>query len=56
MQMFMDLDSNQKVMVGLFLFFLERLKINEPIQIHGDGEQTRDFIFVKDVVSANLLL
>ncbi|CAM5207960.1 UDP-glucose 4-epimerase OS=Ureibacillus acetophenoni OX=614649 GN=SAMN05877842_104142 PE=4 SV=1 [Ureibacillus acetophenoni] len=39
---------------GVVSVFLERLKINEPIQIHGDGEQTRDFIFVKDVVSANI--
>lgn len=28
---------------------------NEPITIYGDGEQTRDFIFVKDVVAANVL-
>ena len=25
---------------------------NEPITIFGDGEQTRDFIFVKDIVAA----
>ena len=27
----------------------------EPAVIHGDGEQTRDFCFVEDVVTANLL-
>jgi len=27
---------------------------NEPIVIHGDGEQTRDFIYVKDVAAANV--
>ncbi|MGH7951008.1 MAG: NAD-dependent epimerase/dehydratase family protein [Limisphaerales bacterium] len=27
---------------------------NEPITIYGDGEQTRDFIFVKDIVAANV--
>jgi UDP-glucose 4-epimerase len=27
----------------------------EPAQIHGDGEQTRDFTFVEDAVRANLL-
>jgi len=26
---------------------------NEPITIFGDGQQTRDFIYVKDVVTAN---
>jgi nucleoside-diphosphate-sugar epimerase len=26
-----------------------------PAEIHGDGEQTRDFVFVADVVRANLL-
>ena len=26
---------------------------NQPLTIYGDGEQTRDFIFVKDVVAAN---
>jgi UDP-N-acetylglucosamine 4-epimerase len=28
---------------------------NEPIQIHGDGETTRDFCYVTNVVQANLL-
>ena len=27
----------------------------EPISIFGDGKQSRDFIFVKDIVRANLL-
>ena len=27
----------------------------KPIQIHGSGEQRRDFIHVKDVVNANIL-
>jgi UDP-glucose 4-epimerase len=26
----------------------------QPIRIYGDGEQTRDFVFVKDVVAANV--
>jgi UDP-glucose 4-epimerase len=34
--------------------FVDRALRNEPIMIHGDGEQTRDFIFVKDIVAANV--
>lgn len=39
---------------GVVAVFLERLKQKEPIIIHGDGSQSRDFIYVKDIVSANL--
>ncbi|MFC1504414.1 NAD-dependent epimerase/dehydratase family protein [Spirochaetota bacterium] len=34
--------------------FIERACRNENISIFGNGEQTRDFIFVKDVVQANI--
>ena len=27
---------------------------NEPFTIHGDGEQTRDFTFIRNVINANL--
>jgi UDP-glucose 4-epimerase len=33
--------------------FIRKALRNEDIQIYGDGTQTRDFIFVKDVVNAN---
>jgi UDP-glucose 4-epimerase len=33
--------------------FIDRALRHEPITIHGDGEQTRDFIFVQDVAAAN---
>lgn len=36
-------------------FIYSLLKKRQPI-IYGDGEQSRDFIFVKDVVRANILL
>ena len=32
--------------------FIKRAIDGEPITIFGDGEQTRDFIYVKDIVSA----
>ncbi len=35
--------------------FVRKLVASEPITIYGDGKQSRDFIFVKDVVRANLL-
>jgi len=34
--------------------FISRLLDGKPLTIFGDGKQTRDFIFVKDVVAANL--
>lgn len=33
--------------------FTDRAVKNEPITVYGDGEQTRDFIYVKDIVAAN---
>jgi nucleoside-diphosphate-sugar epimerase len=35
--------------------FTHQLTQEQPITIYGDGKQSRDFIFVKDVVRANLL-
>jgi nucleoside-diphosphate-sugar epimerase len=35
--------------------FIRQLVFGKPITIYGDGKQSRDFIFVKDVVRANLL-
>jgi UDP-glucose 4-epimerase len=34
--------------------FIDRALKNKPITIFGDGEQTRDFIHVQDVVAANV--
>jgi UDP-glucose 4-epimerase len=34
--------------------FIERAIKNEPITIFGDGEQTRDFVYVKDIAAANV--
>lgn len=35
--------------------FIKRLLSGQPLEIYGDGEQTRDFTFVNDAVQANLL-
>ncbi len=35
--------------------FIKRAIEGKPITIYGDGEQTRDFVYVKDVVTANIL-
>ncbi len=35
--------------------FVTRVLQNKPPIIYGDGEQTRDFTFIKDVVRANIL-
>jgi UDP-glucose 4-epimerase len=34
--------------------FIDRAVKNLPVTIYGDGEQTRDFVYVKDVVAANV--
>ncbi len=39
---------------GVIIRFLDKIKNKMPPEIFGDGSQTRDFIYVDDVVSANL--
>jgi UDP-glucose 4-epimerase len=39
---------------GVVAIFLERMAKGEPTAIFGDGEQTRDFVYVGDVVEALL--
>jgi len=40
---------------GVVAIFIRRLLQKEPPVVYGDGEQTRDFVYVADVVEANLL-
>ncbi len=35
--------------------FIQALRNNQPVNIFGDGEQTRDFNYIENVVSANML-
>ena len=39
---------------GVISKFIAQVKQNKPITIFGNGEQSRDFVFVSDVVSANI--
>jgi len=40
---------------GVITKFIDRLKDGKPPIIYGDGKQTRDFVYVQDVVDACLL-
>lgn len=46
-------DPQSQYAAAIPIFVSKALK-NDPITIYGDGTQTRDFVFVKDVVNANL--
>jgi UDP-glucose 4-epimerase len=39
---------------GVIAIFLDRMRDDAPTQIFGDGRQTRDFVYVGDVVEAML--
>lgn len=40
---------------GVVSIFARKIAAGEPLAVFGDGEQTRDFIYVKDVAQANTL-
>lgn len=39
---------------GVISIFMNRVRDGEIIHVYGDGEQTRDFVFVHDVAQCNL--
>lgn len=39
---------------GVISVFLDQARRGEPLTVHGDGSQTRDFVHVSDIVRANL--
>ncbi len=41
---------------GVVAIFSTKLLRDEPLTIFGDGLQTRDYVFVRDVVSANMMV
>ncbi len=47
-------DPNSQYAAAIPIFIQKALN-NENIIIYGDGNQTRDFIFVKEIVKANIL-
>lgn len=47
--------QNSKGEAGVVAIFCERLLKGEKAIVNGDGLQTRDFVYVGDVVKANLL-
>ena len=40
---------------GVISIFLDKILKNKPITIFGDGKQTRDYVFVKNIISACVL-
>jgi UDP-glucose 4-epimerase len=53
--MFMGLGRETAPYSGVITRFLEKAFKGEPLIVYGDGCQTRDFIYVDDVVEATVL-
>lgn len=47
--------ADEGAYVTVISVFKRQRKANEPLTVQGDGEQTRDFTHVSDVVRANML-
>jgi UDP-glucose 4-epimerase len=47
--------QDPKSEAGVVSIFVSRLLAKQPLMVFGDGRQTRDYVFVKDVARANVL-
>lgn len=47
--------QNAKGEAGVISIFMDNVLNNKPLQVFGDGFQSRDFVHVNDVVDANIL-
>ena len=47
--------QDPKSEAGVVSIFVSRLLANQPLTVFGDGRQTRDYVFVRDVARANVL-
>jgi UDP-glucose 4-epimerase len=47
--------QDPKSEAGVVSIFVSRLLAQQPLIVFGDGRQTRDYVFVKDVARANVL-
>lgn len=47
--------NNEGAYRSVISIFMEQMKNNKPLTITNDGTQTRDFVYVEDVVQANIL-
>ena len=47
--------GQSKEYAGVLKLFLERIRDKLPPKVNGDGTQFRDFVYVDDVVNANIL-
>ena len=48
-------ERQSKEYAGVVKLFLECIQKRMPLKINGDGSQSRDFVFVGDVVKANIM-
>lgn len=39
---------------GVIALFVDRIMAKQPVTVFGDGQQTRDFIFIRDVARSNV--